>query len=67
MGSATACSRSGCASLLVLMGIQPGAGLAHKVASGEVDAVMNSVPAPGREELSLDIASAAIEVTVSVL
>lgn len=46
----------------MIMGIQPGLGLAHKVASGEADAVMNSIPKPGREEPSRDIAPPAIEV-----
>lgn len=51
----------------MLMGLQPGLGFAHKVASGEVDAVMNSIPIPDREEPSLDIAPAASEVAVSIV
>ena len=62
---ATAGVHSGCASSLMLMGIQPGLGLAHKMASGEVDAVMNSIPKSGREEPSLDAVPATIEVAVS--
>jgi hypothetical protein len=65
-GAATTCASSDCASYLMIMGIQPGLGLAHKVASGEADAVMNSIPKPGREEPSRDIAPPAIEVAVSV-